>query len=1140
MKILELHFRNINSLAGEFSIDFTHPSLAEAGVFMITGPTGAGKTTILDAISYALYGQTPRQKDITLSANEVMSRKASDCEASVVFECGDRRYRAQTSQRRRKARSSTKDPKPFAEPRRSLEVLGQDGLWYPLGTQTQSVRQQVKELSGLSFENFKRCMMLPQGDFANFLKASDKDRSEVLSTITGTDIYLRIGEYVHQKVSDLEQALSAYREQEVLSDEARRELRENCDQARLSFSGYRQRHRELSELIAWRNALEKEQLATDAALAERRAAEMELRGFESDGRLEHMVLGQRAAKVEAAERDCLLLQRQLREAGEHLSVLDNSLRELEPLLREAGRLHFGAQQRLEGEGKVLREELQRIGQQLRPLETERDSLAAETRSAFKVMQEAQQDAVRAESEAVRTGQLLKLAVYHAGLAQQRLDALQADKDLPAALSGIVQAWQRCIPYRALDPELIQDSADGVQARLQALDSQLGDALSDASFEQRVLTLAELRKLADLESGLADSGQRLQELTRQVGQAQAIQKALPSLEEAGLRVQQAQESYDLISHQSSIEEKLELLYREFRDGKRDCCPCCGATTCSGRHPLSGNALSEADERCRVTREEHQQLMRRHEQVLQTLREAELQLHTEQNQQRSRQAEYQSLLCRLHLPDSRPETSELILRQEAQLQELNTWQQEQKKLQALIPALQARDAFNAAISPFTADKPRTFAAALACLSSLQARSSAYTEAAAALQNAGQERGRAALLADTAQQQRTEKHQVLQNALQTHDTLQQKLSALCASLERDWGATSSAERISAITHQLDTLREAEKTTREQLNALQADQKKQQGQYEQQKQQQKALTAELQKSLDSFRCALRQQQFDSQSAYLNAKPFIADCEQLQREYTQRQQTLTEKHAAAGVRLQHLRDLQTRHACDLPRQELQRQLDECCAAEQAAEEQLQRLTSALSVDDHQRDANRRIQQQAVPIREELEHWRRLYAILGGTKDSFLRYAQVITFQQLIRHANAQLAELNDRYTLVLDPRNPLQLSIIDSYQDDAPRSCSNLSGGESFIVSLALALGLSHMTGDTRIDSLFLDEGFGTLDHDTLDNVMNCLQILRQKGRLIGIITHVEQLKEYIPHGIEVLPSGRDGYSTLASHPAITISPSS
>ena len=100
MRILGVRFKNLNSLVGEWQIDFTHPAYASDGIFAITGPTGAGKTTIMDAVCLALYGSTPRLNKVTKSGNEIMSRQTGECFAEVTFETGKGRYRCHWSQRR--------------------------------------------------------------------------------------------------------------------------------------------------------------------------------------------------------------------------------------------------------------------------------------------------------------------------------------------------------------------------------------------------------------------------------------------------------------------------------------------------------------------------------------------------------------------------------------------------------------------------------------------------------------------------------------------------------------------------------------------------------------------------------------------------------------------------------------------------------------------------------------------------------------------------------------------------------------------------------------------------------------------------------------------------------------------------------
>ena len=124
---------------------------------------------------------------------------------------------------------------------------------------------------------------------------------------------------------------------------------------------------------------------------------------------------------------------------------------------------------------------------------------------------------------------------------------------------------------------------------------------------------------------------------------------------------------------------------------------------------------------------------------------------------------------------------------------------------------------------------------------------------------------------------------------------------------------------------------------------------------------------------------------------------------------------------------------------------------------------------------------------------------------------------------------MNGRYRLKITPNNAkLELSVIDSEQAGKIRPTENLSGGERFIISLALALGLSQFSGSkARVDSLFLDEGFGTLDEDSMNTALDALGEVKREGRMIGIISHVQALKERIPAQINVIPKS-EGVSII------------
>lgn len=162
--------------------------------------------------------------------------------------------------------------------------------------------------------------------------------------------------------------------------------------------------------------------------------------------------------------------------------------------------------------------------------------------------------------------------------------------------------------------------------------------------------------------------------------------------------------------------------------------------------------------------------------------------------------------------------------------------------------------------------------------------------------------------------------------------------------------------------------------------------------------------------------------------------------------------------------------------------------------------------------------------------WGKINELIGSADGKkFRNFAQGITFELVVAHANRQLRRMTDRYLLVSDRVLPLELAVMDNYQAGEVRSAKNLSGGESFIVSLALALGLSQMTNSkVRVDSLFLDEGFGALDEEALDMALETLATLPREGKLIGVISHVGALKERIATQI-VVSSTTGGRSSLS-----------
>ena len=214
-------------------------------------------------------------------------------------------------------------------------------------------------------------------------------------------------------------------------------------------------------------------------------------------------------------------------------------------------------------------------------------------------------------------------------------------------------------------------------------------------------------------------------------------------------------------------------------------------------------------------------------------------------------------------------------------------------------------------------------------------------------------------------------------------------------------------------------------------------------------------------------------------------------------------------------------------------------ARQEADEHTRQQHQQTLAANQHRLAEHERArerlaaQQQAIAKQAaETRRWQNLHELIGAADGKKYRnYAQSLTFASVIAQANRQLVQLSDRYLLTADPARPLELNIIDNYQGGETRSAKNLSGGESFIVSLALALGLAQMSGENmQIDTLFLDEGFGTLDEETLDSALETLAHLRTHGKHIGIISHVAALTERIATRIQITP--QNGGNSIISGP--------
>ena len=295
-------------------------------------------------------------------------------------------------------------------------------------------------------------------------------------------------------------------------------------------------------------------------------------------------------------------------------------------------------------------------------------------------------------------------------------------------------------------------------------------------------------------------------------------------------------------------------------------------------------------------------------------------------------------------------------------------------------------------------------------------------------------------------------------------------------------------------------------------------------------ARLPELKKAETDFSAALIPAGFADEKAFLEARLSQEDRESLSARAKELDDAGTELKAKQ-------KDREARLATEIAKKLTDKALEELQAQFKEYAESLKELRDTIAGLKHKLNENtaakERIKEKQSAIeaqKKECHRWEKLHGLIGSADGKKYRnFAQGLTFELMVSHANRQLGKMTDRYLLIRDEQQPLELNVVDNYQAGEIRSTRNLSGGESFIVSLTLALGLSKMASrKVRVDSLFLDEGFGTLDEEALETALETLSGLQQDGKLIGIISHVSALKERISTQINITPvsGGRSSLS--------------
>ncbi|MEN6397045.1 MAG: AAA family ATPase, partial [Methanoregula sp.] len=461
MRILSLHFKNLNSLAGEWTIDFTNPEYISSGIFAITGPTGAGKSTILDAITLALYGRTPRLGKISKNASEIMSRQTGEYFSEVEFVSEKGRYRCRWSQKR-----AHKKPDCDLQPPRHEIVDAETGI--PLETKQAAVQEKVIAVTGLDYQQFTRSILLAQGDFATFLDAKADERAPILEKITGTGIYGEISIAVHERFGKEKAALDTLFAKadtiETISPEQAAALKKELEQHQQDIRETARRCKEREAAVTWLDTLAA--LETEIARLEERAQALAKRRAAAEKDLGALSLARRARDLDGMYSSLFALRGQQEHETQEKTACEGRLLGLSAAYAstlEAVRLAQDRNDRIAGK-KQREDELCRrvrdLDARIREVKTRRDE---RTREKQRLLEETGtlRDAIRsaeAQAEVIRQ-ERVQVTEY--------LNGHPRDEKLISSLSGIASAVRQI--------HATEESAETKQDALRGVEQTLADA-----------------------------------------------------------------------------------------------------------------------------------------------------------------------------------------------------------------------------------------------------------------------------------------------------------------------------------------------------------------------------------------------------------------------------------------------------------------------------------------------------------------------------------------------------------------------------------------------------------------------------------------------------------------------------------------
>lgn len=1028
MRPITLTLSAFGPYAGETTLDFSE--LGAERLFVITGPTGSGKTTVFEAILYALYGKLSK-KGMDPASLRCDFLKPDDDRITFVdftFEISGKRFHIHRQPKQSVAKKRGSGRRELGQ-EALLECVGHEDF-LPL-TKIGEIDRKIVDLVGLDEEQFKKIVMLPQGAFQEFLVSSTKDKIELLRQIFDTSLYDLALSRIKSRVSDVTGAYA----------ELKADYRSKTALLRFEAS------------IAFGEQPSQDVLAQMEALAQADEARQES--------MQQTVDDANAVYLAA-------LETLNREAQHNADVRKWQQAEAELTALRARQPEIAAlsgQVRAADQARSLADKETRAAEERRLLHQQEETLALARQQAQNAAQQfnaAAQHLAQAEQQKQRAD-LAHDTLPELTTKRDKMNEYVADR---AALQQAAQALasaERALATLAQDEQRAEAALQTAEAAQEKKQRRLQDqAQQETAIVKLDALLAEERRQYQLLKRFIDLRQERPEL------AAAQEKAAAQLAAAEKRLAEARAA--------NRQQLAAMLAQELEDGAP--CPVCGAVHHPAPAVVSGAQDDEAA--CAKVRDQAQDVAAN----------AGAALAQQDKRIAEAWAELQETIPQLTQPEAVPHYAK-------QLQESGTAHNHQRK-EAQAALQQIR---------------KEFAGLAAVEKELEAQKAAL---------------------NTLREQRTRFVAEQSRWQTTHDS---KAEAVAAK-EKQFGFTADAEP-AALTREIDAISARHQAAKQALETAQrAHEQAQLAQVRaaSAQAQAEARMEELQRSADDHTRVFAQARnaiFATEADYLSAKADIPRAALLQQEIDAFSEALTRATTLHEDLAQRLQDDRTLH--DLEAGEARRK---------EAEQRLNAAKDVLAAHKTRCASNRALIAQIAQLLDAFKEMEARYALLGKLRDvldgknhfnmRLETFAQAYYFEQMLIGANVRLARMtHGRYSfrrkeMVSDARRQagLDLDVMDQYTGRA-RDVSTLSGGESFKASLSLALGLADVvtseSGGVELSTIFIDEGFGTLDEESLDDTVETLISLQDSGRLVGVISHVAELKERIPAHL-VVESGSGG----------------